>query len=239
MSTDIRFMETYLEQALQVLDNAKHIPKGFFKESKGVMLISACEGGFLVSATNGTGVLVPQPQARWNVGNALGDSSQCVWAWRHVWIRQSRHCRNHESLCHEPTAGRSRRNQTWIGCRIHVWYVLSSTRLLSSSWATANDVTIVSILIGKVGGAVGVDAAISNKGGLGTSFIFTFSKGLLMNVEVSDAMIQAAADVNANTYGGNVDCEAIVKGKVPMPGGKQGEMIQELHDKLAAHTTGE
>jgi len=59
MSTDIRFIETYLKQALQVLDHAKHIPKGFFKESKGVMLISASEGGFLVSATNGAGVLVP------------------------------------------------------------------------------------------------------------------------------------------------------------------------------------
>jgi len=97
----------------------------------------------------------------------------------------------------------------------------------------------VSLLIGKVGGAVGMDAAVSNKGGFGTSFIFTFSKGILVNVEASDAMIQAATDVNTATYGGNVDCDAIVKGKDPMPGGKQGELIQELHDKLTAHANGE
>ena len=90
-----------------------------------------------------------------------------------------------------------------------------------------------------MGGAVGADAAISNKGGFGTSFVFTFSKGALLNVEVSDAMIQAATDVNTATYGGNVDCEAIVKGKVPMPEGKQGELIKELHDKLTVHATGE
>ena len=59
-----------------------------------------------------------------------------------------------------------------------------------------------------------------------------------MDVEVSDAMIKAATDVNTATYGGNVDCDAIVQGKVPMPGGKLGEMIQELHDKLTAHTKG-
>lgn len=60
MSTeeDPRFMETYLEHALNVIDHAKHIPKGLFKEAKGVMLISAKEGGFLISSTSGTGVLV-------------------------------------------------------------------------------------------------------------------------------------------------------------------------------------
>lgn len=52
-------------------------------------------------------------------------------------------------------------------------------------------------------------------------------------------MIKAATEVNTATYGGNVNCDAIVQGKVPMPGGKAGEMIQELHDKLTAHTTGE
>jgi hypothetical protein len=61
MSTeeDPRFMESYLQHAMNVIDNAKHIPKVFFKEAKGVMLISAREGGFLVSNTSGTGVLVP------------------------------------------------------------------------------------------------------------------------------------------------------------------------------------
>lgn len=93
--------------------------------------------------------------------------------------------------------------------------------------------------IGKKGGAVGAEAAISNKGGLGTGFIFTFNKGVLLNVEVSDAMIKAAADVNTNTYGGNVDCEAIVKGKVPIPEGKAGKMIESLHAKLTARAAGE
>lgn len=59
-----------------------------------------------------------------------------------------------------------------------------------------------------------------------------------MNLEVSDAMINAAMDVNANTYGGNVTCEAIVDGKVPMPDGKQGELIQSLHEKLTEHAKG-
>jgi len=91
---------------------------------------------------------------------------------------------------------------------------------------------------GGKGRGSGIDAAISNKGGLGTSFIFAFSKGVLLNVEVSDAMLKAATDVNTNTYGGNVTCEDIVHGKVPMPDGKQGELIKSLHDKLAEHTEG-
>ena len=86
--------------------------------------------------------------------------------------------------------------------------------------------------LGKMGGSFGVDAAISNKAGLGTSFIFAFSNGLLVHVEASDAMIEAATNVNTNTYGGNVTCDDIVQGKVPMPDGKQGEMIKLLHDKL-------
>lgn len=53
-----RFMETYLEHALKVIDHAKHIPKGLFKQSKGVMLITAREGAFLVSNTSGNGVLL-------------------------------------------------------------------------------------------------------------------------------------------------------------------------------------
>lgn len=56
-----------------------------------------------------------------------------------------------------------------------------------------------------------------------------------MNAEVTDAMIKTATEVNANTYGGNVDCHQIVKGEAPMPDGKQGEMIKSLHEKLAAH----
>ena len=84
-----------------------------------------------------------------------------------------------------------------------------------------------------------MEAAISNKLGMGTSFIFSFSRGVLVDVEVSDTMIKAATGVNTAMYGGNVDCDAIVQGKVPMPGGKAGEMIQELHDKLTAHMTGE
>lgn len=70
---------------------------------------------------------------------------------------------------------------------------------------------------------------------MGTSFIYTFNKGVLVNAEVTDAMIQGATDVNTNTYGGNVSCEDIVQGKVSMPDGKQGEMIKSLHEKLAAH----
>lgn len=80
---------------------------------------------------------------------------------------------------------------------------------------------------------------MSNKGGLGTGFIYTFNKGVLINVEVTDSMLKAVTDVNTNTYGGNVTCEDIVKGKVPKPGGKAGEMIDELHAKLTAHATGE
>jgi lipid-binding SYLF domain-containing protein len=57
-----RFMENYLQHGLNVLDDAKHIPKVFFKEAKGVMLISAHEGGFLVSNTSGTGVLIPHKE---------------------------------------------------------------------------------------------------------------------------------------------------------------------------------
>lgn len=55
---DPRFMESYLENALSVIDHAKRIPKALFKAAKGVMLISAREGGFLVSATSGSGVLI-------------------------------------------------------------------------------------------------------------------------------------------------------------------------------------
>jgi lipid-binding SYLF domain-containing protein len=60
----------------------------------------------------------------------------------------------------------------------------------------------------------------------------------LLNVEVTDAMLKAATDVNTNTYGGNVTCEDIVEGKVPVPGGKAGEMIKSLHDKLTEHAEG-
>jgi hypothetical protein len=56
--SDPRFIEQYLEHALSVIDHAKHIPKGLFKQAKGVMLLSAQEGGFLVSATSGSGVLI-------------------------------------------------------------------------------------------------------------------------------------------------------------------------------------
>lgn len=55
---DPRFMETYLENAISVIDHAKYIPKGLFKLCKGVMLITAREGAFLVSSTSGSGVLI-------------------------------------------------------------------------------------------------------------------------------------------------------------------------------------
>lgn len=62
MAEDPKFMETYLEHALNVIDHAKLIPKVMFKQCKGVMLITAREGAFLVSNTNGSGVLIPHKE---------------------------------------------------------------------------------------------------------------------------------------------------------------------------------
>lgn len=55
---DPKFIEGFLENAIAVIDHAKFIPKMMFKQCRGVMLITAREGAFLVSNTNGSGVMI-------------------------------------------------------------------------------------------------------------------------------------------------------------------------------------
>jgi lipid-binding SYLF domain-containing protein len=157
MSTeeDPRFMESYLQHAMNVIDNAKHIPKVFFKEAKGVMLISAREGGFLVSNTSGTGVLVPHNKdGTWGMPMAVhleGFGIGAVFGYA---------------------------NKDIIVIMNH----FAMNRLLEGRGQTKLGVDM-GFACGKLGGAVGVEAAISNKLGMGTSFIFSFSRGVLVDVE--------------------------------------------------------
>lgn len=89
--------------------------------------------------------------------------------------------------------------------------------------------------VGKTGRAASADIEVSNKGGLGSSFVYTYSEGLLFSVQaVIGARINPPDEENKKFYGTSSYSD-ILNDKVSPPEGSQ---VPVLLEKLQAFENG-
>ena len=169
---------------IHVLENVKDIPPAMFPSCSGIILISSQEMGFVFSSQGGAGVAVKREGDKWSAPVAVTLSGMGVGV-------------------------------VFGGAEKDVLIVLNHLamkRLLEGKGQLKVGVDM-GFASGK-GGAnmVGADIAMSNKGGLGSSFVYTFSKGALLSVEVQVCTISNADEVNKEFYGSS-DVADIFNGK--------------------------
>jgi lipid-binding SYLF domain-containing protein len=168
---------------IHVLENVKDIAPHMFPLCSGIILISSVEIGLFFSGQGGPGVAVKRVGDKWSAPVAVSLSGAGFGA--------------------------------VVGCAdkdmLIVLNPLTMKRLLEGDGQLKVGVDM-GFASGNIGHSAAVDIAMSNKGGLGSSFVYTFSKGALLSAEVQFCTISNADEVNKEFYGSS-DVADIFNGK--------------------------
>ena len=115
-------------------------------------------------------------------------------------------------------------------CVIILLNHFAMNRLLEGSGSISIGVD-AGFAVGKTGRAASADIELSNKGGLGSSLVFTYSEGLLFSVQaVIGGRIDPPARPNEAFYGTSNYVD-ILDGKVTVPDGSQvPTLLQKLNE---------
>lgn len=185
---------------VQALGHGKKIPKKPVKACAGVLLLTAGEGGFALSAQGGNGVMIKHKDGKWSnpvAVNILSLGGGAVFGYANK-------------------------------CIIVLLNHFAMDRLLKGDGSISIGVD-AGFAIGKTGRAASADVELSNKGGLGSSLVYTYSKGVLFSVEaVIGARITPPDQSNYKFYGTSNFVD-ILDGKVNPP---EGSEVPELLAKL-------
>lgn len=169
-------------------------------------MVEASEGGLVVSAQGGNGVALQHKDGKWSNPVAV----------------------NILSVGGGAVFGYANK------CVIMLLNHFAMDRLLKGNGSMSIGVD-AGFAIGKTGRAASADVELSNKGGLGSSLVYTYSEGLLFSVQaVIGARINPPETPNEKFYG-TTSYEEILDGTVSAPDGSQ---VPALLEKLTAFETG-
>jgi lipid-binding SYLF domain-containing protein len=162
------------------------------KACAGIVLLEAGEGGFVVSAQRGNGIALQHKDGKWSNPVAV------------IML----------SIGEGAVFGYANK------CIIVLLNHLAMDRLLQGDGSISIGVD-AGFAVGKTGRAASTDIELSNKGGLGTSLVYTYSQGLLFSVQgVIGARLNPPTAPNKSFYGTDVYAD-ILNGKAPVPDGSQ------------------
>lgn len=134
---------------LQVLDHAGNIPKKLIKACAGILLLKAQEAGFGVSAQGGNGVALAHKDGKWSNPVCVNIISGGVGA----------------------VFGYANKSV------VVLLNQFTMNRLLEGNGSIDIGVD-AGFAVGKTGRAASADIELSNTGGLGSSLVYTYSKGV-------------------------------------------------------------
>lgn len=200
-------MEDYLQNAVHVIESAKGVPAATLKTCAGVLLISTKEKGLVVSVEHGTGVLLVNKEGGggWSAPIAV----------------------RLDSIGAGAVFGYAKKDVLIVLRPESLEKLMKGDSEMILGWE-------LGFACGKKGGATGPDLADRDREGVTTySYVYTFSQGALMSIEVADGKIHSDPEVNTAFYGDGSTLEDIVSGKVPIPeGSPQSELITTLQAKV-------
>lgn len=180
-------MEGYLSNAMSALEKAEKIPKALIKGCSGLLLMSSKEFGFGLSSQGGAGVLIARKDGKWSPPVAMQLQGLGVGA--------------------------------VVGLADHEMVVVlgrfATTKLVEGDFQIKMGLD-AGFAAGKLGGDFGAEIAVSNKGGFGTSYVYSWNKGVLFSAQFESCMISMAPKPNLGFYGKPLAKDIIDgKGKVP------------------------
>jgi lipid-binding SYLF domain-containing protein len=149
---------------IHVLENVKYIPPTTIPLCSGIILISSREVGFVVSSQAGAGVAVKREGDKWSAPVAVTLSGMGMGA-----------------------VFGSADKEMLIALN-----PLAMKRLLEGKGQLKVGVDMGFASGEGCASIFGADIAVSDMGGFGTSFVYTFSKGVLLNIEVESSIISNA-----------------------------------------------
>jgi len=82
---------------------------------------------------------------------------------------------------------------------------------------------------GKLGGSAATEVEVSQGGGWATSYAFSFSKGAIINAEITGTVVRVDERTNRIFYGSHKTAD-IIEGKMTPPDGSK---VPKLLDLLA------
>eukprot|EP00544_Gedaniella_sp_CCMP2646_P000096 CAMPEP_0202507482 /NCGR_PEP_ID=MMETSP1361-20130828/51748_1 /ASSEMBLY_ACC=CAM_ASM_000849 /TAXON_ID=210615 /ORGANISM="Staurosira complex sp., Strain CCMP2646" /LENGTH=333 /DNA_ID=CAMNT_0049141609 /DNA_START=1174 /DNA_END=2170 /DNA_ORIENTATION=- len=233
----------FLEAGLKALEHGSKIPKALIKACAGVCLLEAGEGSLVVSMQGGNGVALQHKDGKWsnpvavNIlsvggGAVFGYANKCVIVLLNHFA-MDRLLNGNGSIAIGVDAG--------FAVGIVLLNHFAMDRLLNGNGSIAIGVD-AGFAVGEVGmnanhppvitaagRGASADIELSNKVGLGTSLIYTYSQGALFSVEaVIGGRINPPDAPNEKFYGTSSYTD-ILDGRVNPP---EGSKITELLTKL-------
>jgi len=204
-------MEGFIEIGLKVLDLVadKKIPKAMFKNCAGIVLLSAEEGGLFISSQGGSGVALFHNTTDGKWSNPLAV--------------------NHISVGAGLVFGYA--HKELVAFLNH----FAMKKLLEGDGSLDIGVD-AGFAVGQYGRSATGKVAVSEKGGLGSCFVYTFQKGAMVSVEaVLGSRLTPPTKPHQLFYGTENHAD-ILDGKVQPP---EGSKVPALQAKLAELESGE
>lgn len=188
MPGDANALDKYIEAASHVVDNAK-VPKVLFTGCGGLLLIESKEIGFALSGGGGAGVLMTHIDGRWSNPVAIDLVKAGAGAVFGYADRDTVVILNHFAM----------------------------KRFLEGK-VKLNLAEDIGAAAGPVGASAESAIGVTEKGGGATSFVYTYQKGVLLNVEATASVVVIKDDVN-NKFYGTKSVPDIVEGRAAAPDG--------------------
>ena len=199
-------MEALIEQSMVVLDTASRvIPKIQLKGCEGIVLVSSREVGFAASYSAGAGVLLSHKDSKWSAPVAVSLGTIGLGAVLGA-------ANKHLAIVLNPLAMRS---------------------LIESKGSFQFGGSVGLTVVKGVEGGADISVAEGGKG-WGSSFVYTFSEGLMITAQVETGSISFLNDVNEKFYH-TTDPSEILEGLASTPPGPAAHLI----DRLTELTDGE
>jgi len=205
---DLRTMEGILIHAKHVLDQALSpswagIPKVIIKNCKGIVILTVAEAGFIFSGNVGTGVIIAHDQVRgtWSPPSALGLGGVGFGLMAGAEVKDLLIC------------------------------VMDDGTL--NTFACEHQVKIgsqVAATVGPLGREADASFNFSERGGLGVTINYAFSKGAFAGISLETAVLNTRSKENERFYGKPAKAsEILFDNAVEIPKGKG---VEELHHRL-------
>lgn len=210
-------MQGYIDIGMKVLDRATKsaIPKVMFQQCSGILLISAAEIGLIFSGQQGSGVALAHKNSK------EGDDDKKCWS-NPIAISIG-------ALGVGAVLGFA------VGKEIIVFLNALAMEKFLQGDGSFNMGAEFGFAAGKFGHAAAVALGISNKGGLASSFVYTFNDGVLIAAEVVfSSRVGPYRDPMEKFYGTSNHSD-ILDGKCAPP---EGSAVPALLEKLASLESG-
>ncbi|KAL3783947.1 hypothetical protein ACHAW5_010461 [Stephanodiscus triporus] len=205
--TDMKTMEGIIFHAKNVLDQALSpnwagIPKGIIKDCKGIIILTVAEAGFIFSGTVGTGVIIAHKEdGTWSPPSALGLGG-IGWG-------------------------------LMAGAEVKDLVICVMDDATLKTFSGEHHVKIgtqIAATVGPLGREADASFNFSEKGGMGVTFAYAFSKGVFGGISIETAVLNARSKENERFYGKPAKpSEILFENAVDAPKGKG---VDELHHRL-------